>query len=63
MAGKQYRIELVCDGVLPNAGSEAAIDIKDEFGHRPWHENVRCEWNGAALTPPRRTTTILMAEF
>jgi hypothetical protein len=44
-ADKRYRIELVCDGVPRDAGSQAATDIKDEFGHRPWHENVQCECN------------------
>jgi hypothetical protein len=48
-AGKRYHIELVCDGVPQNAGSAAAIDILHEFGHRPWHENVQCVWNGVAL--------------
>ena len=48
-AGKRYRIELICDGVPASAGSDAAIDIKEEFGLRPWHENVQCEWNGVAL--------------
>ena len=33
----------------PSVGNEAAIDIKKEFGHRPWHQNVQCVWNGAAL--------------
>lgn len=47
--GKRYRIELICDGVPPSVGSAAAIDIKEEFGHRPWHQNVQCVWNGAAL--------------
>jgi len=47
--GKRYRIELVCNGVPRDAGSQSAIDIKDEFGHRPWHENVQCEWDGAVL--------------
>jgi hypothetical protein len=48
-AGKRYRIELVCDGVPSDAGGQAAIDIRDEVGHRPWHENVQCKWNGTAL--------------
>jgi hypothetical protein len=48
-AGKRYRIELICDGVPASAGSDAAIDIKEEFGYRPWHENVQCEWNGVGL--------------
>ncbi|SRR5579883_559908 len=47
--GERYRIELICDGVPPSVGSEAAIDIKEEFGHRPWHQNVQCVRNGAAL--------------
>lgn len=33
-SGKRYRIELVCEGVPSDAGGQAAIDIKDEFGHR-----------------------------
>jgi len=48
-SGRRYRIELICDGVPASAGSAAAIGIKEEFGHRPWHENVQCVWNGAAL--------------
>ncbi len=42
----RYRIELVCNGVSSDAGGQAAIDIKDEFGNRPWRANVQCEWNG-----------------
>ncbi len=45
----RYRIELVCDGIPRDAGSQAAADIKYEFNHRPWHANVQCEWTGAAL--------------
>lgn len=48
-SGRRYRVELVCDGVPPDAGGQAAIDIKDEFGQRPSHANVKCEWNGTAL--------------
>jgi hypothetical protein len=48
-ADNRYRIELAGDGVPQDAGSQVATDIKDEFGHRPWHENVQCEWNGAVL--------------
>ena len=44
-AGRRYRIELNCDGVPPSVESAAAIDIKEEFGHRPWHENVQRGWN------------------
>ncbi len=51
MAGtdKRYRITLSCDGVPAGAGAQAAIDIKEEFTHRPWHECVKCEWDGTSL--------------
>lgn len=33
-----------------NCGPEqAALDITAEFHHRPWHKNVRCNWDGRAL--------------
>jgi hypothetical protein len=44
-----YRVVLACDGVPVQAGPQAAIDITQEFTHRPWHENVVCMWNGSAL--------------
>ena len=31
------------------AGPRAAIDITEEFAHRPWHQNVRCPWDGEIL--------------
>jgi len=40
---------LACRGVPPNLGREAAHDISEEFTHRPWHKNVRCEWDGFRL--------------
>jgi hypothetical protein len=40
---------LRCDGVPVDAGTQAAIDIMEEFRHRRWHENVNCDWNGASL--------------
>lgn len=45
-----YRIKLACDGIPPSAGPQAAIDIAEEFTHRPWHQNVRCSWDGFSLT-------------
>ena len=24
-------------------------DVLEEFSHRSWHTNVRCEWDGASL--------------
>jgi hypothetical protein len=41
--------KLVCTGVPKEVGAKAAIDITEEFAHRPWHENVVCRWNGDAL--------------
>jgi hypothetical protein len=44
-----YRIILACNGVPVHVGAEAARDITEEFTHRPWHQNVRCEWDGSRL--------------
>ena len=44
-----YRVVLCCDGVPPDAGPQAAIDITEEFTHRPWHKGVVCSWDGHAL--------------
>jgi hypothetical protein len=44
-----YRIVLVCKGVPIHAGTVAARDITEEFTHRPWHQNVSCEWDGSQL--------------
>lgn len=49
-----YRITLACEGVPPELGPVAAIDITEEFTHRQWHQNVRCEWD--------RTRLLLYAE-
>jgi len=44
-----YRIVLACKGVPANVGAVAARDITEEFTHRSWHQNVRCEWDGSRL--------------
>jgi hypothetical protein len=44
-----YRIILACNGVPVQAGAEAARDITEHFTHRPWHQNVRCDWDGSRL--------------
>jgi len=44
-----YRIVLACNGVPADVGAVAAHDITEEFTHRPWHQNVRCEWDGSRL--------------
>jgi hypothetical protein len=44
-----YHIVLVCKGVPAQVGAASARDIAEEFTHRPWHKNVRCEWDGSQL--------------
>jgi hypothetical protein len=44
-----YRIVLASACVTANAAEEAARDIAKEFARRPWHSNVKCEWDGARL--------------
>jgi hypothetical protein len=44
-----YRIVLACKGVPADVGAVAARDIAEEFTHRPWHQNVHCEWDGSRL--------------
>jgi hypothetical protein len=46
---RMYRIVLDCKAVPANVGAVAARDIIEEFTHRPWHQNVRCEWDGSRL--------------
>ncbi len=43
-----FHLVLECEGPLKD-GSQAALDIADEFTHRPWHQNVTCAWDGAVL--------------
>jgi hypothetical protein len=44
-----YKIVLICEGVPRHLGAEAAVDITEEFTHRPWHRNVVCSWDGSSL--------------
>lgn len=44
-----FRIVLACDGVPKDVGVQAAVDITEEFTHRPWHTNVQCRWDGERL--------------
>ena len=46
---RTYRIVLACRVVPAAVGAVAARDITEEFTHRPWHQNVRCEWDGSRL--------------
>nr|WP_294525465.1 hypothetical protein [uncultured Rhodopila sp.] len=45
-----YRIVMECSGVPPDAGATGANDIMEAFTRRPWHQNVRCTWDGVRLT-------------
>ena len=44
-----YRIVLACSGVRAENAGAAARDIAEEFTHRRWHQNVRCDWDGSRL--------------
>jgi len=44
-----YRIVLACDSIPTNEGPSGARSIREEFTRRPWHKNVKCEWNGSQL--------------
>jgi hypothetical protein len=44
-----YRISLACHGVPTEHGAVAAVDIAEEFTHRPWHRAVECSWDGSVL--------------
>jgi hypothetical protein len=46
---RRYRVSLACDGVPSAKAEQAAIDIAEEFTHRPWQEKVECRWNGTSL--------------
>jgi hypothetical protein len=41
-----FHVVLECDaeGLSSEIGEQAAVDIAEEFAHRPWHTNVRCTW-------------------
>jgi hypothetical protein len=44
-----YQVTLICKDVPTQLGQAGAIDITEEFTHRPWHQNVLCEWDGQQL--------------
>jgi hypothetical protein len=44
-----FHLVLECDGLSPNLGRQAAVDIAEEFTHRPWHRNVTLTWDGNIL--------------
>ena len=44
-----YRIKVACRGLSDAEGRPAPADILEEFTHRAWHQNVKCEWDGVLL--------------
>jgi hypothetical protein len=44
-----YRVILASACVTLDGGPAAARDITEEFTHRPWHSNAKCEWDGSRL--------------
>lgn len=44
-----FKSRVCCKGLSSDEGAQAPKDILEEFSHRPWHTNVRCEWDGASL--------------
>jgi hypothetical protein len=45
-----HRVRLICEGIPPVAGGEAASDITREFAeYRKWFSNVSCFWDGVRL--------------
>ena len=46
---KMFRIALLCEGIPAEIGVQAAIDVAEEFTHRPWHQNVSCTWKNSNL--------------
>jgi hypothetical protein len=44
-----YHVVLECELFSAPAGPQAATDITEEFTHRPWHQNVKCTWDGKTL--------------
>lgn len=44
-----FKARVSCRGLLHEEAVSAPKDILEEFSHRPWHANVRCEWDGASL--------------
>ncbi len=45
----RHRLLLVCTGLPTSLGAQAALDITEEFTHRPWHRNAICRWDGHVL--------------
>lgn len=44
-----FRVRVICKGLTQDEGASVPADILEEFTHRPWHTNVRSEWDGEVL--------------
>ena len=44
-----YRIVVSCRGIAEREGAQGAIDVAEEFLHRPWHHAVDCRWDSGVL--------------
>lgn len=44
-----FKVRVSCRGLQHLEGVAAPECVLEEFSHRPWHVNVRCEWDGASL--------------
>ncbi|MFG6443592.1 hypothetical protein, partial [Roseateles sp. LKC17W] len=42
-------ITVSCVGLTESEGPSAAIDVQDEFAHRPWQTKVHCRWESGVL--------------
>ena len=49
MRREMFHIVIEWQDVPQMAGPQAAIDIAEEFRHRPWHQHVTCTWDGRVL--------------
>lgn len=44
-----YHAIMACDGLTDTEAVNAPAEIVEEFGHRPWYQNVECRWDGRLL--------------
>jgi hypothetical protein len=44
-----FHVVLECEMADSARPEQAVLDITEEFRKRPWHQNVRCTWDGRTL--------------
>ena len=49
LASDMFKARVSCRGLSHDEGAGSPAGILEEFAHRPWHANVRCEWDGMSL--------------